>query len=101
MELLGNRFHNLDKHREFQPLVVNVDLSAAVVRVIDGLTTGSGDLHAAIEPRGRPVAVYARGRVNITFEDGRAIVPTLRRLEVKVSALIDAFVLAFDERDRP
>jgi hypothetical protein len=94
MRYLGDSYHNLDKHRDFQPLIVEVDLSRAEFRDV-GLTTADDDFQTESLPAGTPVHMYACGSVEI-FLDGRTpLVETLQVLQTEVGSLIDAFSLAF------
>jgi hypothetical protein len=94
MRLLGDSYHNLDKHRDLQPLVVDVDLTGAFIRDIHATTAG-GHLEAEGVPAGQPVGVYVNGAVRVAFSDGSLVIPTLKVLESEVGALQDAFALAF------
>ena len=94
MHLLGDGYHNLDKHRDLQPLRVEVDLSRANFRRA-ALTTLGDDFEAESVPAGRPMAVYVRGAVEV-FLDGRTpLRETLQVLVEEVGALIDDLSAAF------
>lgn len=94
MRYLGDGYHNLDKHRDLQPLVVDVDLSGACFQDV-GLTTAGDDFKTESVPAGTPVYMYAHGSIEV-FLDGRTpLVETLQVLQSEVGSLIDAFGLAF------
>ncbi len=94
MRFLGDSYHNLDKHRDLQTLVVEVDLSRAIFRDTRAITASS-DLEAEPLPAGRPVAVYVHGSVEVLLPDRTPLVETLKVLESEVAALIYASSLAF------
>jgi hypothetical protein len=94
MHLLGDLYHNLDKHRDLQRIAAYVDLGAATIRPIEGLRSGEAD---EAEPWAeRPVAMYVGGAVEVTLQDGSPVVETLQVLESEIAALIDAFSVAFE-----
>lgn len=95
MHFLGDGYHNLDKHRDLQPLVLDVDLTGARFREIPELRT-EDDVQAEPGTMSRPVAVYVNGAIEIRFSDRSPLIETLEVLESEVRALIDAFGLAFE-----
>lgn len=89
MRLLGDDYHNLDKHREVQPLVAEYDLSD-LPEVVVIPWEEARRLDAEVRSGPANVGVYRGGSVEVTFEDGSPAVPTLKRLVTDVRTVIDA-----------
>ena len=104
MAYLGYGYHNLDKHRDLQPFIVEVDLSRASFRDIDAVTDPPCLRWQNIPvygfnteglPSNRPVAMYANGSVSVLLQDRAPVVETLQVLETEIASLISDLSAAF------
>jgi len=94
MRLLGDLYHNLDKHRDIQPFMPKYAFTGGRFIPVPW-EDESGALHTEPHPSMEPMGVYQGASVEVALPDGTPVVEALELLQSEVRALIDTLSLAF------